>query len=333
MMFTSSQSGSHGPTSAVSTAADRQCSPAPGAEPVVTVVIPTYNRAHLITRALRSVLAQTFTDFEIIVVDDGSTDDTETVVISLDDARVHYYRQPNAGASAARNYGMREAKGEFIAFLDSDDEWFPNKLELQVARFRELPNTVGMLYTGSQTVTEGSPPETFIPSQRGNLYRQLLEQNVAHGTSSVMIRRSVVERVGYFDEQFPAIEDYDYWVRVSTCFEIDFVPAPLMRYHDAATPDRLSRGVSKNLQARELFYLKHRTEMERFGVAHLFLQESAQRHLKRSHWDPTQGRKLVRAAIRTEPRALRLYALFAKSLIPTPIFRMLVKMTEAAKSG
>ena len=299
-----------------------------GAKPIVSVVIPTFNRAHLITRALRSVLAQTFAEWEIVVVDDGSDDDTEAVIHSLQDSRIRYCRQPeNRGQSAARNRGMREARGEFIAFLDSDDEWLPRKLELQVARFRELPDTVGLIHTGVETLTDGAPPAVFTPSLRGNLYPQLLERNVLHGTSSVMIRKSVVDRIGFFDERFPAIEDYDYWLRVSACYEIDFVAAPLLRYYDPPNPGRMSRAIPKNLRARELFYRKHHAEMRRHGVAHLFLEESGRRHLKRSHWDPATGRELIREAIVEQPRVLRLYGLFAKSFIPTPVFRLLVKLT------
>lgn len=328
MSFTASEVGADGSPVPLPVTAEDPCPPATDVEPVVTVVIPTFNRAHLITRALRSVLTQTFTAWEVIVVDDGSEDDTEAVIRSLRDPRIRYCRQPeNRGQSAARNRGMGEARGEFIAFLDSDDDWLPEKLELQVARFRELPDTVGLLYTGSQTLADGAPSETFIPSHRGSIYGELLERNVVHGTSGIMIRRAVVERVGYFDERFPAIEDYDYWLRVSARYEIDFISAPLFRYHDAVSAERLSRSIPQNLRARELFYRKHRGDMQRYGVAHLFLEESGRRHLKRSHWDPTTGRKLIRHALAEQPHVLRLYGLFAKSFIPTPVFRLLVKLT------
>ena len=152
MTFTAPRPGSDPSPSTAPAIAEDSYEAGMGAKPIVSVVIPTFNRAHLIMRALQSVLTQTFTAWETIVVDDGSTDDTETVVLSLGDSRIRYCRQPeNRGPAAARNRGMREAKGEFIAFLDSDDEWFPDKLELQVARFRELPETVGLIYTGAQT--------------------------------------------------------------------------------------------------------------------------------------------------------------------------------------
>ena len=115
-----------------------------GKTPKVSVIIPTYNRAHLVGRAIRSVLNQTYQDFEIIVVDDGSTDNTEEVVKSFNDPRIRYIRhEKNRGGSAACNTGIRAARGEYIAFQDSDDEWLPEKLEKQMQVFENTPTGVG----------------------------------------------------------------------------------------------------------------------------------------------------------------------------------------------
>ena len=161
--------------------------------PTVSVIVPTYNREHMIGRALESVLAQEFTDFELIVVDDASTDNTEAVVRASGDSRIRYIREPaNGGPNAARNRGMREARGEFLAFLDSDDEWLPGKLGRQVARFSELPDRVGAVYTGVETIDDDGSVSHFVPELRGRLHSKLLARNVLHGASqSIMIRRSV----------------------------------------------------------------------------------------------------------------------------------------------
>ena len=186
--------------------------------PIVSIVIPTYNREHLLSRALDSVLAQTLGDFEVLVVDDGSTDETAVLMAEYEarDERIRYFIQPqNAGVSAARNRGLREARGEFIAFLDSDDEWMPEKLERQTELLQVLPERFGLVYTGVESVfSNGSRVD--LPKYRGHIYHEMLRKNVVHGGgSNVMLRRSAVERAGFFDEGIPAIEDYDYWIRVT----------------------------------------------------------------------------------------------------------------------
>src|SRR5690606_9527977 len=240
-------------------------------------------------------------------------DDTAAVVDAIGDARIRYLREPrNGGPNAARNRGIREARGQFIAFLDSDDEWLPGKLEAQLARFRELPETVGAVYTGVETISEDGTVSHFRPQLRGDLHATMLARNVLHGASqSIMIRRSVVQRAGEFDVRYPAIGDYDYWVRVSACCEIDLVESPLVRYHNAETANRVSRSIENNLRGREIFYEKHGSEMQRRGVAHMFLEESARRHLKLHYWRPQRARELLRQALVFSPRSVSLRTLLA----------------------
>jgi O-antigen biosynthesis protein len=252
--------------------------------PLVSVVVPTYNRATLVCRAVRSVLAQTFPDYEVLVVDDGSTDETEEAVRSIPDPRVHYLRQSrNRGVSAARNRGIRAARGEFIAFLDSDDEWLPEKLERQVRVLQEAPEEVGLVYSGVRSVDGSGSGWTFRPRHRGDVYGEILEANPIHSGSSVMVRRNVVRTAGFFDEGIPAIEDFDYWIRIARFYRFEAVDEPLVRYHDVDGLDRKSLSTEDNLAAREWLFRKHRREMGRAGVAHRFLMKSSERHLKR--WD------------------------------------------------
>ena len=287
--------------------------------PTVSVVIPTYNRARLLARALDSVLHQTWADFEMLIVDDGSTDGTAAVVAARADARVRYLRQPaNGGVSAARNRGLREARGEFIAFLDSDDEWFPAKLERQLARFRDLPDTVGLLYGGVENEDEHGRRRIKTPAARGDLHRDLLVNNVIHGTSGVMIRRNVVATVGFFDEGIPAIEDYDYWVRVARFFEVEYVAEPLIRYHEPANPDRKSLNVRDNLAARHWFFRKHAAEMRRAGVAHLFLLKTAHRARSGPHADWRVARRLAALAVLEAPYSRTALAALVRILLMRP---------------
>jgi glycosyltransferase involved in cell wall biosynthesis len=295
--------------------------------PTVSVIIPTYNRAHMIGRALHSVLSQEFTDFEVIVVDDASTDDTEAVVRAIGDPRIRYIRERrNGGPNAARNRGMRAARGEFLAFLDSDDEWLPGKLEKQLARFAELPDSVGAVYTGVETIDDDGTVSHFVPEHRGRIHSSLLARNVLHGASqSIMIRRSVAQEAGEFDVRYPAIGDYDYWLRVSACCEIEAVPDVLARYHNVGSSNRVSRSIRNNLLGREIFFQKHRADMERAGVAHLFLEESARRRLKAAFWEPKEARKLLRAALQANPGSRSARALLARSYIPRSVFQIWAK--------
>ena len=270
--------------------------------PTVSVVIPTYNRAHVVHRAIDSVLGQTFADFELIVVDDGSTDGTEAVLSTYTDPRIRYLVQlVNRGVSAARNRGIKEARGEFVAFLDSDDEWFPEKLERQVNRFRRAPDNVGLVYCGVETVGRPTGPWIYEPAHRGDIYNKLLERNVIHTGSGAMIRRSVVCAAGYFDEDIPAIEDYDYWLRIARHYRFDYVPDPLMRYYDERAADRKSLDVGDNIEARDYFFFKHRRSLRRARVAHRFLRETARRSLKPADADRRQSRRLILKAIREQP--------------------------------
>lgn len=284
--------------------------------PAVSVVVPTYNRAPLLLRAIASVRSQTFGDFEILIVDDGSTDGTAQAVEALQDSRIRYLRQPrNAGVSAARNRGLREARGDLIAFLDSDDEWFPQKLAHQVARFRELPQGVGLLYGGVENQDGRGGRRIKTPHHRGNLYRELLVENVIHGTSGVMIRRSVVASAGFFDEGIPAIEDYDYWLRMARFFDADCIEEPLIRYHEPPDVERKSLNVRDNQDAREWLYRKHARRMREAGVAHLFLLTSARKALSGDRADVRAARRLAIRAVLEKPESRTALAMLLRTLV------------------
>ncbi len=191
----------------------------------VSVVIPTHNRADLIGEAIRSVLAQTFQDFDVHIVDDGSTDNTKDVVDSLDDGRLHYFWQENSGLPAdARNVGILRSGGEFVAFLDSDDAWFPDKLEHQVSAMRANPNCgiVASNYKcmGDHPLHDQITMRDNIPA--GKVFEALLHANFI-GTSMVMVRRSALEKVGAFhtDPSIRCAEDFDLWLRIAYHFEFE----------------------------------------------------------------------------------------------------------------
>jgi O-antigen biosynthesis protein len=277
--------------------------------PRVSVIVPTFNRAAVLPRAIHSVLAQSWTDFELLIVDDGSTDATADVVARHRDPRMRYLRQPrNAGVSAARNRGLRDARGDFVAFLDSDDEWLPGKLLAQLTVFERAPADLGLVYTGVECVCADGRRRVDVPEERGDVYRHMLGRNVVHGGgSNVMMRRNVVAVVGFFDERLRAIEDYEYWLRIARFFTVDYVAEPLIRYHDPVTADRRSQALAANLETREWFFRKYAREMRHAGVAHLFLLKSMRRALAAERPDVGAARRLAIRAVREAPTSRMVY--------------------------
>ncbi|MGV8125151.1 MAG: glycosyltransferase family 2 protein [Candidatus Xenobiia bacterium LiM19] len=196
----------------------------------VSVIISTYNRAHLVTEAIDSVLQQSFKDFEVIVVDDGSTDHTGEVLHERYKDRIHYIYQENQG-TPARNTGINISKGHYIAFLDSDDLWLPHKLEKQVSLIETLPERVGMIFC-SMYVQEGSDGrDTMVCyryTHRGNILKSLLLSEAMASPSRVLIKKECLEKVGLFNESLKRSEDTELWIRISQYFDADFVEEPLV---------------------------------------------------------------------------------------------------------
>lgn len=197
----------------------------------MSVVIVNHNYGRFLGEAIASVLDQTSPAFEVIVVDDGSTDESHEVVRSFG-SRIRAIRQENRGVSAARNRGIGESRGELVAFLDADDWWLPEKLARQVEWFRR--ESVGMVYSGLRYVDVcGKVLSTTTSGQRGRVLEDLAllrAPGVPASGSSAVVRRSVLERVGGFDEELSTSADWDMWRRVACHYEIEIVPEPLTVY-------------------------------------------------------------------------------------------------------
>jgi len=196
-------------------------------KPQVSVIIPTYNRGRVIKEAIDSVLAQDYTEFELIVVDDGSTDHTSDVLDSYRNV-IKVLSQKNRGVSAARNRGIAEASGKFIAFLDSDDLWLPHKLSTQVEFFNKTPDAL-ICQTEEVWIRNGLRvnPKKRHKKPSGMIFKLSLELCLV-SPSAVMIKRSLFDRVGEFDETLPACEDYDLWLRISSRFPIYLIDTLLI---------------------------------------------------------------------------------------------------------
>lgn len=196
----------------------------------ISVIIPTYNRKHFLSRALNSVFRQTHKCHEIIVVDDGSTDGTREYIVELNASakkQIRYFSQPNSGPAAARNFGVSHAKCDYIAFLDSDDHWHKRKLEKQFGLMLNNPAYL-ISHTKEKWLRDGihlNQKKKHIP-RHGNIFSHCLEL-CAVGMSTVMVHKSLFEQIGLFDETFRCCEDYDFWLRASCHYEFLLVDAPL----------------------------------------------------------------------------------------------------------
>lgn len=224
--------------------------------PLVSAIITTYNRPANLRRAIRSVVVQTYPNIELIIVDDHSDTPAETLLnhselSELTNISVTRH-ETNRGANAARNTGIAEASGEYIAFLDDDDQWKPEKLEKQIGVFREADEDVGVVYTGKYTVRkDGTVGEEIPPRISGDLTRALLCRNVVGSLSVVMVSASHARAVP-FDERFPAWADLEWYVHLSRHTEFRRVPERLVIY-EYSSPGRLSDDLEKKREAYELF--------------------------------------------------------------------------------
>lgn len=195
-------------------------------KPLVSIIIPTYNRREFVQEAIDSVLRQDYEAREVIVIDDGSTDGTEAALRRFPSVR--YHAQANQGVSRARNHGLELAQGALICFLDSDDLWLPKKLSTQVALMVQQPE-VRVSYTDEIWIRRGRRvnPKKKHQKHSGWVFSQCLPLCTI-SPSSVMLRREVFDEVGCFDESLPVCEDYDLWLRVAARFPVAFTPEKLI---------------------------------------------------------------------------------------------------------
>jgi glycosyltransferase involved in cell wall biosynthesis len=214
-------------TAQMSTAGCKEPSVKSNQYPLVSVILPTYNRSAFISSAVDSVLNQTYTRFELIVVDDGSTDHTPALLERYGDA-IKVVRQENQGVSAARNRGIRTAAGDLIALLDSDDYWLPKKLEEQVALFNSQPDLL-ICQTEEIWIRNGRRvnPKKRHQKQSGMIFERSLPLCLV-SPSAVMLHRALFDEVGLFDETLPACEDYDLWLRITWKYPVYLIETPLI---------------------------------------------------------------------------------------------------------
>ena len=233
--------------------------------PKISVILPTYNRAALLARALRSALSQTYGAFEVRVVDDGSSDGTQSMVAALDDPRICYLRIDHAGPAAARNHGIRAAQGEWIAFLDSDDEWKPEKLQRQMEAVAGLPSGVGVVYTGAEYIDDDTGSVSALRRPPGGpvmrVFEQLLETNWFPFVS-VVARRRCFDVVGLLDETLTSGEDREWLLRAARRFDFFGLAEPLVRVH-VHRGQRQSEDLEARIAFAEAILHRYAVDLER----------------------------------------------------------------------
>lgn len=227
-------------------------------KPKVSVIIPTYNRAHLIDKSIQSVLNQTYQNFEIIIVDDASTDNTEEVVNSFASQKIIYLKhEKNKGANAARNSGIAIAKAGLLAFNDSDDKWMPTKLEKQIKIIENAEHNVGIVYTGFYQIINNNKsyiPSIYVKQKDGNIHQSLLDGNFV-STQTVLVKKECFKKLGFFDEELPRLQDWELWLRLSKCYKFKFIDEPLVIA--VVQPNSITNNSNALAVALELIITKH----------------------------------------------------------------------------
>ncbi|SDD33236.1 glycosyltransferase family 2 protein [Natrinema hispanicum] len=300
--------------------------------PLVSVVIPTYNRSEVIGNAISSGLNQTFDDLEILVVDDGSTDQTKKVVSTFTDERVRYIPlAENQGANAARNTGVRQANGDLIAFLDADDEWQSDKIEKQVTRFDEVGADVGLVYTGiTRKEIDGPIKDSSVHEFEGDVTRQLLLGNFIGTFSTIMVRKSVFDDVGYLNEPLPSWQDWEFYLRLSTEYNVAAVPEALTVRRSGA-----AEQISSNFQTKQqVSYQKLRPMFQELTENEgVLFQRRSFAALDRALGDAalvngqtTQARQIFLRAIKQYPFDPLLYSYLLVSLTGTRGYRAALRV-------
>jgi glycosyltransferase involved in cell wall biosynthesis len=314
--------------------------------PKVSVIIPTYNREDFMAEAVQSVLDQTFQDFEIIVVDDGSTDNTKKLLEQIGDHRIIYVNQENRGSPAARNKGIIISKGGYIAFLDSDDIWLPENLEIKVKLLDERPDIA--LVCSDLDVFDNESGEIIGSYWHGyesyfdldkaleNPVQQIMSRGLFISQCASLVKRPVFNEVGYYDETLLSFQDWDLFVRILKRFPIHYLDIPLVQVRKHAT--NIQTDLEKLHHGEVLAISK---AINHYGLSKNELK-LAKRRLARSYywygWEKTRqaddistARRSLLTSIKIDPRNFKPYLLLAFTLLGSSGISVLKSWRKAVK--
>ncbi len=311
---------------------------------IISVIIPVYNSEKTIQETLKSVLNQTFSDFEVIVINDGSQDSTLEIISSIQDSRLKVFSYPNSGISPSRNRGLSHASGEFIAFLDHDDLWTPDKLESQLRALQENPQAA-VAYSWTDLIDESNQfrGECARTNVTGNAHAKLLSANFLHTASNPLIRKEALIKVGGFDESVFGPEDWDLFLRLAAQYHFVAVPRTqvLFRVTAGSASTNVSRQEAESLKVIERAFnqapesLQH---LKKYSLSNLYM------YLTFKALEVPSGRqngftaaRCLRLAVKNDPSLLRrrqtllkaLFKITAVVLLPLQQSQALVTTAES----
>lgn len=300
--------------------------------PKVSIVIPTYNRAKVLDRAIKSALSQTYDDFEIVIIDDASDDDTQSLVKGMKDERIRYFKHAtNKGQPASRNTGIEKARGKYIAFLDSDDEWLSEKLEKQVKKIENSSEDTGLIYTRYWIVKDGKKLLSKKPKKKGYIFEDQLFEDYVTLSSCILAKKESLEKIGGFDERLPARVDYDVSLRLSKYYRFDYLQEPLVKvYHDEDLSRITARDAQKHIEAEQIILEKVKKEIKDWPEKkqrkcisrHYFILG---RRLSRNG-ELKLGRKYFKKVAQTYPIDIKSYLFYLLSFSSHSLYNFLLKI-------
>jgi len=299
--------------------------------PKVSIIIPTYNREKFIIETIQSVLNQTVKDLEIIIVDDGSTDNTKDIVKKLieKDNRIKYFYQENCGRPAVpRNFGFKNSIGEYVAFLDSDDIWFPEKVEEQIKLFEKDKNgKLGFVDCGHIIIDENGTEmkkHYNFHSYRGYIFQEFLRDNLILTPGSILIKRSVLNKLGLFDERFKFMDDWDMWLKISKYYNFDSVDENLFKYR--VHKNSVTVGLPRKNKQQEVLYIFEKNESDYYKYFPKKIKEAYIFYC----WsgDIKKGRKLISMAIHLNPYNYKNYFHYIISLFGNNFYGFSLSIVE-----
>ncbi|KAA5544755.1 glycosyltransferase family 2 protein [Adhaeribacter rhizoryzae] len=298
-------------------------------KPLITIITPTYNRAHIIERAIDSVLKQTFEDYEYLIIDDGSKDNTLELVRNYTDRdpRIKFHsHEYNQGQNAALNTGLFKAKGKYIAFLDSDDEWLPNYLEKQLNEFLLDPE-VGCSYCWAGYLDNGVLKTSRKYSIKGYLYKEALEQGYICNPTSLMVRKESLDVLGGFNLEFITCQDDDVCLRLAKINKFALIKEALVIIHnDAGNQTITNRHVYAN-DWLKLFNKYEKEILEYCGPKTLSKHYTKASLLFLKIYNKETSREIINKALRYQknPKAL---SVWASTFLPTPILKTVLNLKK-----